>query len=347
MCYPGCGLIWVPGGSTFDEATWSEQRLYDPAADTWAVAGQAKYGTREAASILLRLEPPYNTARVLLAGGVFAPPGLPIPEPVATTLSEIVTVTGNTVTNEPGPPKGPLDGLLGDPTQLSHPRWNSNAIGLPTGEVIVFNGADLDELVTPGIEQPVKVPELYDPVMNTWRDLAPTPRGRTEHNTAVLLPDGRVLIAGHVPIRAFPGAESPFSANNVRDSSFEIFSPPHLFRGPRPRIDHLGVVAGGAQLTITVAGSNAAVTELVAVRPGATTHSIEADQRAVALPFEKQGNAALKAFLPNGGDGSILPPGPYFVFVIKGTPLGPIPSVSRTVYAIPTSGNSVVFATNP
>ena len=63
-----------------------------------------------------------------------------------------------------------------------------------------FSGSDRDEVLLPGTGEPVTTPELFDPVTETWRPLAPQNRPRTYHNTAMLLPDGRVLVGGHAPI---------------------------------------------------------------------------------------------------------------------------------------------------
>ena len=47
--------------------------------------------------------------------------------------------------------------------------------------------------------------------------------------TAALLPDGRVVVAGHDGYLNM----SPFNASEYR---LEIFSPPYLFRGTRPKV---------------------------------------------------------------------------------------------------------------
>ena len=41
---------------------------------------------------------------------------------------------------------------------------------------------------------------MFDPETQTWTELAEQAKGRTYHNTAVLLADGRVLVGGHTPI---------------------------------------------------------------------------------------------------------------------------------------------------
>ena len=61
-------------------------------------------------------------------------------------------------------------------------------------------GADRDEVAFPGAERDIKTAELFDPTTRQWRSVAKQHRPRTYHNTAVLLPDGRVLVGGHATI---------------------------------------------------------------------------------------------------------------------------------------------------
>jgi hypothetical protein len=66
--------------------------------------------------------------------------------------------------------------------------------------------------------RPVKAAELFDPLTETWTTVAAQRAPRAYHSTAVLLPDGRVLSAGH--------------DNGRRSTMAEVYSPPYLFRGP-------------------------------------------------------------------------------------------------------------------
>ena len=66
--------------------------------------------------------------------------------------------------------------------------------------------------------------------------------GREYHSTALLLPDGRVLMAG--------GGQLPGRATNIY--SGEIYSPPYLFKGARPTIASApSVVKYGANFTVS------------------------------------------------------------------------------------------------
>jgi hypothetical protein len=68
--------------------------------------------------------------------------------------------------------------------------------------------------------------ELWSPTTETWTTMASMHTTREYHGTALLLPDGRVLESGM-------GTDF----GNVPDQlSAEFYSPPYLFKGPRPTI---------------------------------------------------------------------------------------------------------------
>ena len=69
--------------------------------------------------------------------------------------------------------------------------------------------------------------EIWNPDTETWTTVASLQNGRLYHSTALLLPDGRVLMAG--------GGQLPGSIA-VNQTNAEIYSPPYLFKGPRPTI---------------------------------------------------------------------------------------------------------------
>lgn len=56
---------------------------------------------------------------------------------------------------------------------------------------------------------------------------------RAYHRSSLLLPDMRILLGGHSSTGR--AADGPGQAHQ-EDPSFEVFSPPYLFRGPRPTI---------------------------------------------------------------------------------------------------------------
>ncbi len=68
--------------------------------------------------------------------------------------------------------------------------------------------------------------EIWNPTTQTWSPAAATGATRGYHSTAVLMPDGTVLVGGS-------GHANPGLAG--QDSS-QVYSPAYLSKGPRPTI---------------------------------------------------------------------------------------------------------------
>jgi hypothetical protein len=201
---------------------------------------------------------------------------------------------------------------------------------LPDGSVMAFSGADRDEVVLPGLGVPVQQAERFDPATETWTRMASAHNPRTYHNSAALLPDGRVLVGGHAPINtaylssiSVPG----FSPNDGRDPTFEIYSPPYVFRSDRPTIGSAPAQARpGETITVKTPQGNA-ISKVYLVRRAATTHLIDGDQRMVSLPIVGRTATSVRVTLP--ASSAVVPAGPYMLFVDRGTASGLVPSVSK------------------
>ena len=312
------GQNWNPVGHAVDEATWTLEQFFNPATKRWEVTGVAPFGFRGySGDVMLPLTPPYDTATILSFGGTLLPtPGTN----AATTLATLTTLHRN---------GGVTTTITG---HLNAARWFPSGVLLPDGQVFAANGSDRDALLVPGTEIAVRTPELYNPSTGRWSSVAEAARDRTYHSSALLLPDARVLVGGHAPGPTgwtYPHDAGKPLANNDKDPSFEVWSPPYLYRGRRPVIR--SVPAGVAwRQTFTIGTPDAGEIESVQLmRLPSVQHTIDPDQRAIMLAFTRQGNGLRVTAPPSG---TVAPPGHYYLFINRRTDYGAVPSVARIVH---------------
>lgn len=217
------------------------------------------------------------------------------------------------------------------PNALTTARSNHNTKLLPGGSMVTVGGGVGSKLWT-GTAAHRNV-ELRDPATGAWT-VGPAQREtRAYHSTAVLLPDGRVLSAGD-DINTSPGPGGETRDGRVVDTG-EIYSPPYLFKGPRPTIASAPATAR-LNSTFTVgyaSGSTAAadrVTRAVLVAPSAVTHGVDMNQRHVELAVTA--NAAGSLTLRAPASGNVAPPGYYMLFLLSERG---VPSVARFMRVTP------------
>jgi hypothetical protein len=326
ILYLGSGESIGPGHEAADEALWGLQRFFDPKTGEWEIIGPSPGGFRDGAtSVTLPLDPPYDKATVLTFGGMM---GTGAGGGMGVQLSTLTTVDrSGRVTNE----------VTGS---TSFPRWFSSAVPLPDGTVLALAGAG-STAAWPGAELPLREVELYVPGLpgvppaswaqgpGQWFRMASPQRNRTYHNSAVLLPDGRVLLGGHAPRgRGVPGSGQP-------DASFEIFSPHYLYRGRRPTIQHAPAGIRWEETFRITTPQALGIQSVVLMRLASPQHVNDSDVRTLRLAFARENGTTLRVAAPP--DGHVAPPGLYYLFLNKETPEGPVPSVARIVRVSPTS----------
>lgn len=219
-------------------------------------------------------------------------------------------------------------GLLGprwvDDAPLNVARMNMNTVLLPDLSMVTIGGgagefgrAQEYSVVAPrerkGIRRRRQV-ELFDPATETWR-LGPAQReDRSYHSTALLLPDGRVWSAGD---DYHPHGGRRHAGYPMGDTG-EIYSPPYLFKGERPKL-----VAAPRDITweesFGVRTSGPAVANAVLAAPASVTHANDMHQRILPLTVEATADGATIT-APSGPN--VAPPGYYMLFVLdaKGVP---------------------------
>ena len=202
---------------------------------------------------------------------------------------------------------------------MAHPRAFHNTTLLPDGTVLVTGGGTI--LDGYDVTKAVKNAELWSPTTETWRTLSAASKPRLYHSTALLLPDGRVFTAGS-------GNDGPA----VNQTMGELFSPPYLFKGPRPTIsDAPDLLLYGAAFAVATPDA-ASIASVSLIRPGAVTHSFDEDQRFLNLSFTA-GGGLLTIQAPVNAN--LAPPGYYMLFLVNSAG---VPSVATFVhFAAPVS----------
>ena len=107
---------------------------------------------------------------------------------------------------------------------MANPRTHLNLTILPDDTVLATGGST--DIGGVNDAHAVYAAELWSPATQTWTTMASEQRPRLYHSTALLLPDGRVVVAG--------GGHNFY--NSLAEPTAEIYSPPYLFKGARPTI---------------------------------------------------------------------------------------------------------------
>jgi len=279
----------LPTGLVFRSGPDQQTETFDPQSLAWtAVAAMNFPGRYEAPSVLV----PPTLDRVMVIGG-FTGSGNP------THSAEIIDFSQATPSWQPT-------------ASMTFSRMEHDAVLLPDANVLVPGGQGNG--VNPAI--PVLTPEIYDPLAGTWDSVAPHQVPRMYHSSAILLPDGRVCLAG--------GDFEP---------SGEIYSPAYLFRGPRPTIQSApSAIAYGSAFELDFASATAA-NNIILIRYSSVTHSVNMGQRYVRLA---EGVVAGPGTIPAPASASLAPPGFYMLFVVDADG---VPSVSARVRMITRFGD--------
>jgi hypothetical protein len=294
----------IPSGNIFMAGATSPTRLFNVSRNIWTQMGTMTFGNRfHGAAVILPGTSTKPLSSIFTVGGTnsFTGGG-------ATATSEMIDLT------QPTPAwvsKG----------SLSIPRYNANLVILADGNLLTVGGAQQQKYTAP-----VMTPELYNVAADTWTEMADQSAPRSYHSSALLLPDGTVYSAG---------SDDP--ANTATDVTYEIFSPPYLFDSSgnaavRPTITGVPPqIAYNVKFLITTPDA-ANIKSVALVKPAATTHDNDMDERYIPLKFNV-GTGQLTANSPLNTN--YAPPGYYMVVIVN---TSGVPSVMPFTQLCPSTG---------
>jgi hypothetical protein len=197
-------------------------------------------------------------------------------------------------------------------------RRQLNATIMADGKILVTGGMSGNGFNDAA--SAVYAAESWDPDTGQWTLLANMKVPRLYHSTALLLPDGRILSAG---------GGQPTALNDVDHADAEIYSPPYLFKGPRPVITQAPEsIYYGDHFTVATPDA-ATVTKAHWIRLGSSTHAFNMSQRINRLTFAPAAGG-LSITAPT--DPNLTPPGFYMLFLLndKG-----VPSIAKIIQITP------------
>lgn len=210
---------------------------------------------------------------------------------------------------------------------MAFPRGFVNLTALPDGTVAATGG----DTTTRGtdVTTAVKAAEIWSPVTGAWTTMASMQTPRLYHSIGLLLPDGRVLVSG--------GGANAGIADQL---SAEFFSPPYLFKGPRPTITASPAVTPyGSQFFVGTPDA-ANIASVSFIKTSAVTHFFNQEQRFIGVNFQQTSGGIL---VNAPADANLATPGVYMMFLVSNTG---VPSIAAFI-TLPSSYDDVTPPTAP
>jgi hypothetical protein len=261
---------------------WTANPVIDDPAKQYNQTAPQRGVNMDGTAVLLPLKPPLYAPRVLIVGG----------DSAATQQSaEWIDLSA-------------LNPAWQALSNLNIARDKVNSVLLPDGRVLIAGG-----ITTLPDGGPT---EIFDPE-NPMAGFVQGPNMlhiRGYHSSAILLPDGSVLMGG-----------DPNGGNTPN----ERYQPSYFFK-TRPTITGVPAnLAYGTSFSVLTPNPGTIV-EVVLIRPGAVTHGFNQDQRYVGCAITGRTATGVQATAP--ANGNITPPGYYLLFLLDS---GRVPSIGTWV----------------
>ncbi|MBD1157261.1 DUF1929 domain-containing protein [Pelagibacterales bacterium SAG-MED20] len=201
---------------------------------------------------------------------------------------------------------------------MSYPRAFADATILPTGDVFVNGGTAVYQSADDDTYFSNFTPEIYQSNDDIWKKMSKSNFRRNYHSTSLLLPDGRIFVAG----------------GDVWNA--QLFYPPYLFSkdskgktvlAKRPKIEELKKVISKRKKQIMKVDDSSEIEKISLISTGSTTHAQASELKHLSLNFKKINKNQIEFDIPE--DKNTLTDGTYLIFTISNSG---IPSKGKITY---------------
>jgi radical copper oxidase GlxA-like protein/galactose oxidase-like protein len=157
---------------------------------------------------------------------------------------------------------------------------------------------------------------IYNVATNSFSRAADSITGRDYHSGGILLPNGSVLTLGGNSLFGNKQDTAPQTFNQEID----VYFPPYMFQGTRPRIEEAPTVMEPGHRYIISVSDPSKIRYLRLMRPDNPTHVTDVNARSIAVPFRRVGGNDLDVTIPSNTN--LMPPSYYMLFAVnaKGIP---------------------------
>ena len=201
---------------------------------------------------------------------------------------------------------------------MSYPRAFADATILPTGDVFVNGGTAVYRGAYDDTYFSNFTPEVYKSNDDIWKKMSKTNFRRNYHSTSLLLPDGRIFVAGGDAWNA------------------QFFYPPYLFAkdskgkmifAKRPKIEKLEKIISKRNKQIMLVDNSAEIEKISLISTGSTTHAQASELKYLSLKFKIISKNKIEFEIPENKN--TITDGTYLIYAISNSG---VPSEGKITY---------------
>ncbi len=201
---------------------------------------------------------------------------------------------------------------------MSYPRAFADATILPTGDVFVNGGSAVYRGAYDDTYFSNFTPEIYKSNDNIWKKMSKTNFRRNYHSTSLLLPDGRIFVAGGDAWNA------------------QFFYPPYLFSkdskgkmifAKRPKIEKLEKIISNRSRQIMFVNNSDEIEKISLISTGSTTHAQASELKYLSLKFKIINKNKIEFEIPENKN--TVTDGTYLIYIVSNSG---VPSEGKITY---------------